>query len=355
MNGLAAVLAAATAVAVAVLALVALGHRPARTGVTSSHRVTQADVRQAATRALQLLQLPSGAVPSGLGRGTPGQLRSPSSRLGIPHGIDLYRVWRVRERPDRIIQFLESQFPGGTASGFGTEAGSSGPGGRTVIQQATGTLTLRVTDAGIWRQLALDAVALGGGWTALRVDSEAGWIRPRPASELIPRGVTRIVLSWATRSPRRRGSVTVTNPVRVKALVSAFNALPAGSGPCTKAPNGVLRFAFDAEGSESPLAIVIWAPPCRELGLTISGRPTLPLMTGAPTETYGGPFYAQIDELLLKIARPRRVSDSVTTVHSSGACAIHRLPTPASSPSAPGAAGGSCASGSRSTTSASAR
>src|SRR5581483_7194255 len=90
-GGIAAALAAAVAVAVAVLALVVLGHRPARPGTASSPTVTRADLRQAAARALDRVTLPPGAVSSGLVRGTPVALWSPSTRLGIPNSVDVYR------------------------------------------------------------------------------------------------------------------------------------------------------------------------------------------------------------------------------------------------------------------------
>lgn len=354
-GGLATALAAAVAVGVAVVAVLGLGHRPAPTGVASSQPVTRIDLRRSAAEALAMVRLPPGAVRSGLVHGTPAQLWSPSSRLGIRNSVDVYGVWRVRERPDRLIQFLETQFQGGlVAGGSGSsESASSGPGGQVVVQQATGALILRVTRNGIWRQLALNAVTLRGGGTALRVDSQAGWVRPRPAAELIPQGVTRIVLSWASASPRRHGTVTITNPVRVKTLVSALNGLPAGGRLCTNGANGVFKFAFEA-GNNQQLAIANWAPRCQDVALTIAGHPAVPLRI-SPAETFGAPFYAQLAELLTSIDRIRRVSGSVTTVHSAEACAVHHgPPTSAASPSAPGAGGVSCASGSRSTTSASA-
>jgi hypothetical protein len=360
-GGLATALAAAVAVAVAVVAVVALSHRPARTGVAASRPLTRTDLQRSAAQALEMLKLPSGAVRSGLVHGTPAQLRSPSARLGIPNGVDVYRVWRLPETPDRVIQFLERHFPGNSATAFGSEAGtgreagSGRAGGPVVIQEASGSIILRGTRNGVWRQLALNAARLSGGGTVLRVDSEAGWLKPRPATELIPAGVTRIVFSWGIRRLRRHGSVTITNPVRVKALVSALNSLPAGRGLCKSAPNGFLRFEFDGGNGKQPLAVATWAVRCRNLGLTINGRPTVPLMA-SPGESFGAPFYAQLADVLVKVDRPRRVERSVTitTVHSSGSCVVtYGPPNPAKSPSAHGAAGGSCASVSRSTTSAS--
>ena len=353
-SGVVSALAAATAIAVAVVALVTLGRSPARTHAASSPGVTGAALRSSADRALQRLVLPSGAVISGLVSGTPAQLWSPSSRLGIPGSVDFYRVWRLRERPDRVINFIEAHHALGSLGGLEGVTGSestyaNGASGRPleVIQGATGVITLPVTRAGVWRQLALNAVALSGGGTALRVDSEAGWLKPRPSSELIPPGVTRVEFKWNIRGASRGGSVTIAKPARVGALVSALNSLPAGAGTCKGMPGGFFTFVFENGSGSSPLAVATWAPPCRKLDLIIPGRPNVELIAGADTVT-GAPFYAQIEELLMRAFPHRRVSGSPATLHSKR-CASSQHSTPAVSPSAPGAAAVLCTSASRST------
>ena len=355
-GGVATALAAGTAIAVAAVAVLTLGHRPAPTGAAASTRVTRAELRRSAAHALARLTLPPGAALSGLVRGTPAQLWSPSSRLGIPGGVDVYRVWRLHERADRVIQFIESHEPslGGLGGGFEYEAGASGPGGRSMVVAASGSVDLPRSARGIWRQLALNAAALGGGWTALRVDSEAGWLAPRPSNELIPQGITQIEFKWNLRNPSRGGSATITKPARVDGLVSAVNSLQAGAGTCNTAPNGFITLAFGAANRKAPLAVATWDPPCRNLELIIPGRPSVSLMSGSPTSPVGAQFYAQMDEELLRLFRPRRVSSSPTTLNSSQRCASSTSSAPALSGSAPGAAGASCTSESRSTTSASA-
>jgi hypothetical protein len=346
-GGLATALAAAVAVAVAVVAVVSLGHRQSSTRSASRPGVTRMALRQSALRVLRQVALPPGAVASRLARGTPIDLWSPPNKLAIPNRVDIYRVWRLRLAPDRVIAYIVAHRPPGSSGGMNSEAASAGAGGPVAIQMATAVFWFPGATNGIWRELALNAVALPGGGTALRVDSEAGWLKPRPASERIPRGTERVVLTLNLRSPLHR-SLTITNRAHVNALVLLFNSLPSaqtGTGLCKRARYGSLKFAFEAGHRKAPLAVAVWAPPCRNLGLTIGGRVSVPLMADSPAMPAG----AQIAGLLAKILPPRRVSTSVTTLHSAQRCASSTSSTQAQSQSAPGAPAGSCASARQST------
>lgn len=353
-GGVGAALAAVTALAVAAVAIVALGNRhpgSPRPASPTQAPVTRAALRAAAAQALGRLVLPSGAVLSGLVRGTPAELWSVSNRLAIPGSVDVYRIWRLHDTPDRVLSFIERNLPRGASSalsGFSSEASSSRPGGPVVVQQAGTVIGFRVTETGIWRELAINAVTLPGGGTALRVDSEAGWVRPRPRSERIPSGVAHVRFEWAARGRPQHLSLTVIKPGQVSALVSLFNSLPIRprATSCSSARGGVMKFVFEPKGGAAPLAVATWTPGCQNVGLTIAGGPTIVLMAGTPT----APIGAQIGELLARLIPVRRISS--TTVNSSQGCASSTSTTPARSQSAPGAAGASCTSASRSTTSA---
>lgn len=312
-GGLATACAAVVAIAVAAVALVALGNHQTSHRAASSPAVTKATLRRAASQTLGRLTLPPGAAVSGLVRGTPIELWSPSSRLAIADRVDVYRVWHLHQSPERVIAFIEAHRPpGGLSVGFGSESsGTSGPGGRPVIESATTTIGVPATHSGIWRELAVDAVSLGGGRTALRVDSQAGWLMPRPPSGLIPQGVTRVEFAWTLRlgahHASHHASVVVTKPRRVKALVTLFNSLPTGrpgTGFCKRAPDGFIRFTFEARHDAAPLAVAIWAPPCQNLGLTIGRHPSVPLMANSPTWPAG----PGVVEALLMVLPPHRVS-----------------------------------------------
>jgi hypothetical protein len=322
-GSLATALAGATAIAVAAVALVALGSHQTRTPAASSTAVTRATLGQAASHALDRLALPPGAVVSGLVRGTPIELWSPSNRLAIANHVDVYRVWRLRQSPGRVMAFIEAHRPAGSSLGVGTEASSAANGGPAKVQAATVEINFSATRSGIWRQLAVDIVSLDGGVTALRVDSEAGWVMPRPKSDLIPAGVTRVELEWRLRTGAHHGLVTVTKPQRVKALVSLFNSLPSaqrGTGLCKRAPYGFIRFAFEAGQGTPPLALATWAPPCQNLGLEINGGPSSPVRAGAPTLPPG----AEVGEVFATVLAGGRLAASLGVGGGTGNAAAER-------------------------------
>lgn len=88
-----------------------------------------------------------------------------------------------------------------------------------------------------------------------------------------------------------------------------------------------------------------------EPSLTLAGHPTMQVVAGSPNS----PAQVQIGGLLAQVLLPRRVTSvhaGATTVNSQ-TCATPKKSV--ASPSAPGAAGGSCTSVRRSTTTASSR
>lgn len=329
-GGLATALGIAIAVAVAAVVLVGLGDRPSSDRSASSAGPSRIAIRDAAARTLSRLVLPPGAVASGLVRGTPIELWSPSDNLSIASRADVYRVWRLRESPDRVIRFIEAHRPLGSSLGIGTESSGSStpvrPGGARqspsfTIEQETVSIDFPGTSAGLWRELALDAVTLRSGETALRVDSEAGWLAPRPAADRIRSGVVR-VRYWFTRRGHRSASQVIANPQRVHAFVSLFNSLPAvppGTGACKRGLNGTLSFAFEGGDGTTPLAVATWPLSCRSLDLTIGGH-QISALAGSPTMPAG----AQIVELLVPSLREGHLSGSpgtrsATVSHSSTA------------------------------------
>ncbi len=113
-------LAAIVGVAVAVLALTALKHgHPSATRPSSqlSPAQKQRAERAAAVHTLGLLVLPPGAAKSGLVRGTPVELWSPSDKLSTSNRVDVYRVWRVPGNPQQVLSFLQSHPPAGSELG----------------------------------------------------------------------------------------------------------------------------------------------------------------------------------------------------------------------------------------------
>jgi hypothetical protein len=355
-RGVATALAAAVAIAVAVVAVVALGHRHTPSGRTASSPVpTRAALRDSATQTLRQLVLPPGAVASGLVPGTPAEFDW--QKLSIANHVDIRRVWRLPERPGRVIDFIVAHRPRGSSVGIGMSNSSGGPGGQVTTQVAT-VIGIPLTSNGIWRELALTAISVRGGGTRLRIDSEAGWLAPRPASERIPPGTTRVVLTWTAPNPYRHRSLVITRRTQFSALLARFNSLPPalpGTGLCRHAADGFFRFSFVGEKGVS-LADAVWAPPCRNLGLRIGRGPIMPVMAGPPTMPAG----AEMDELLTRLLYAAGIRGSgSSTVHSAERCSNSASATPKASTNPaksrlePGVGVGSCASGSSSTTSAS--
>jgi hypothetical protein len=285
-------LAAAIAAAVAVVALTLVGPREPATGPSSpagsSAAANEAAAHAAAVRILDQLILPRGAVQTGLVRGIPADLWSPSNQLGTGHRVDVHRVWRLPGNPRSAIRFIEAHPPAGSRLGPGSETTGGPP---FVVDTATEVLLFPGGPRTIiWRELAVAAVAIRGGGTALRADGEAGWLIPRPASERIPAGADH-VRATTTKPSKRRGqaqeSIFITSTARIQALVTLLNALPraqTSSGRCVNDQGVRVRFAFHARGPVAPLAIAVYNPDCNRIALAIGGRPQPDLMLGLPDQ-----------------------------------------------------------------------
>ncbi len=299
-GGVATFLAAVAGVAVAVLALTIVRHGHS-SDTRPSSQATPAQkhsaARAAAVDTLGLLVLPPGAVRSGLVRGTPAELWSPSDKLGTAHRIDVYRVWRVPGSPQQVVNFIQSHPPAGSEQGAASESGSSSSkGGHEVVDAAAVTFGFRVKPGStIVRELAVQAVRLPGGGSAVRADGEAGWIAPRAATERIPVGTDRVLIVTGTSAggQRRHGSgggrgvkprpEQITSPTRINALVKLLNQLPLAQPGVYRCLNGsgpLIRFAFYAgTGSVADAAVL---PSCDRIRLTIGGRAQPDLAIGVP-------------------------------------------------------------------------
>jgi hypothetical protein len=250
--------------------------------------------RSAARGLLNDLALPAGArqVFSDPSRGA--LLARPGTRPATPDLIDLHRFWVLPADPARVIRWMQAHAPArARLAGTGSlvQAGFGGRGGRTLssyVAFAFPALAGRVSS----EELVLDTAATGGAGTALRADAQVVWVTPRPASERIPAGVREIDITRARRGQTPSLSIAVTNPERVREVVSMIDRLatvpPTGTVACPAIPVNppvvTLRFRATPAGlvlaSASQAVDATAGPPCQPMNLSIRGRPQPPLAGG---------------------------------------------------------------------------
>jgi hypothetical protein len=282
------VLATAAAIAVVVVALTAVRHGRGQSASPASVP-TAASARSAAERLLDHVALPAGAVRIGLHGGIPADLWSPSDYLGTGRRVGVHRIWRLPGGPHEAIAFIEAHRPAGARVGGGSSAGSGQAGGPERI--ATETVVLPFPEdpsTSLFRELAVNAVALSSGGTVVRVDAEAGWLIPRPATERIPAGVDRIDVT-ATGQAVRQGKVVrairITDPGKVRALVGILNGMIVAQAPgprCLARTQLRARYLFFAAGHATPVAAAVFDSSCMRIAMTVGGRAQPDLTLGFP-------------------------------------------------------------------------
>jgi hypothetical protein len=223
----------------------------ARPLVESTRAFDQRVARAFALRQLSAVRLPPGARSVAADPAVGGVLASPQSRPGVGRLIDQHRFWRVTGTPAALIGWLRRHAPAGTRlSSWGSGAD------RGVTFVWTRGYSFRILPAAVY-EAELDfaiAVANGGG-TAVRVDSFAAGLVPRPAWERVPAAVTSVAI---TVRPFDGGRVypvaTVSAPAEVERLVRAFNGFrivqPGTAFSCPAFPGAapLLRFRFLSAG-----------------------------------------------------------------------------------------------------------
>jgi hypothetical protein len=110
------------------------------------------------------------------------------------------------------------------------------------------------------------------------------WITPRPASERIPAGSRRLVLTTTRFGHIVQGPLTITSRGPIRRAVRLLNALPAsqpGVFSCPADMGSQIRLTLYRGASGPPLAVAVVDPSgCGLVGLTIHGRRQSPLAGG---------------------------------------------------------------------------
>ena len=231
------------------------------------------------------LALPASAArsdqePAGDG----GALASPfSGPPATPDVVDYHHWWIVLgASPASVLQYVQDHPPAGGRLQVGGSFGLRGQPAISGIEFSWPALRGRLSV----RWLVVEAVGLPDGSTGVRADSQAVWIKVRPASERIPAGSRRLVLTTTRGGRIIQGPRTVTSPRAVHRGVRLLNALPAlqpGVYACPADFRTLIRLAFDAAAGRRPLAVAEVDPSgCGVVRLTIRGR-TQPPLTGGLT------------------------------------------------------------------------
>ena len=247
---------------------------PPGSGTTPQQRAT-AD----AAAILAAFVLPPGSVRLTSAPVTGGAaLLDPVYREDTPNQAGAHAWWHVPgQSPSGVLAWENANLP----HRFGQlGSGTSGPAAiRTWdLPEVPGVLNER------W--LMMEAVSDGKGNADIRVDARVEWIPARPGWAHVP-GTTRAVVITPVPGPNDRkkppAPLTVTDPARVRALVSLVNALPmfpSGTFACPFDDGRGVRLTFLATAGGPVLATAFAkSNGCGGVGLVI-GAGQLP--TGRP-------------------------------------------------------------------------
>jgi hypothetical protein len=212
----------------------------------------------------------AGSLLAGPGFGPPG----------TPNAVDEHAWWLVPTAPAGALAYICAHLPAGTTRPLSFGGGLVGP-----------NVPENMIAAFIWPgnagTLAVWAVRLANGSTALRVDAQVVWVTPRPASERIP--VSARLLTISVHEPRggsvgfesmrravlRRLPSRVTSIAPIEKVVALLNELRVhqpGVRHCPRGFGGSVELDFYTSSSASPLAVAdITAEGCGGVSLMIDG------------------------------------------------------------------------------------
>jgi hypothetical protein len=209
-----------------------------------------------------------------------GALSTPPVRLGAPNLVDQVSWWSVPGAPPGVLSWEKAHLPGQfTMSGSGT-AGSPPAmwSDDFALPAAAGVLSPR--------QLDLEAVSLGGGKTAVRVDAEVEWQQPKPAAEQVPataRAVTIQALPGPVVGAKVPAPVTITDAEKVRqftSLVNGLTLLPQGRMSCPIDFGRAVQMIFRASAGGPVLATATAGlTGCQGVAMTVGGK-SQPVLSG---------------------------------------------------------------------------
>jgi hypothetical protein len=282
--------------AVVIAALVAVASGVAGTGVTgaSNRKLARLDAAALLARA----PLPVGAVRSAAEpAGDRGVLRTPSL-MPTANVVDEHAWWVVALNPTAVDAFVRRHRPAGSHLSFSGSQTAAGTGGLSQLDEGFSWPALRGRLR--TRSLLIAIVPLPGGRSGVRVDGQDVWITPRPASERIPAGATRLTVTL------RRAGELVAGPYtfatgrrtgRVRALINSLPSSQPGVQSCPADPGYDVRLTFTSSRGVN-LAVVDSDPRgCQGVALTLRGRRQHPLTSEAFPGSGRSPRRPLLDQL----------------------------------------------------------
>jgi hypothetical protein len=202
--------------------------------------------RQFAGRKLATVRVPPGATATATDPSVGHVLRSAGTRPVIERLIDRHRFWLVPSAPTAVLVWLRHHPPAGTRPD-----GSGWAGNRSGTYEWFLSFAYRNLPAALYEaSLGVSVARAPGGETAVRADSYAAAVVPRPSWEQVPSGVSAISVTVQPSDGRASYPVaTITQPALVKRLAAAFDAFPIAQPgtmfcPVTLAASPELRFQF---------------------------------------------------------------------------------------------------------------
>jgi hypothetical protein len=195
------------------------------------------------------------------------QLPGPPSEPVTPNYLDASRAWVTPESTAEVDAWLKAHPPHRSRLiEYGSGSGSSDRG--YVWGDLAGTANER------WLKVSF---AANGEGTALRADSQAVWIEPRPKGEELPADARFLeVRRTRVNGETERMTVRGVDVQRLANLIDGFGIVQPGETSCTEpGPQSLIWLSFrrEPDGGEAASARFPWPMSnCDNLKMTIGGR-----------------------------------------------------------------------------------
>jgi hypothetical protein len=271
----------------------ATGRAPHRASSESNAGNLQAAERDVEERLATFSPPPGAKSAAGKPAGTDSELNGPPQEPETPNLVDRGAWWTVPSSPAEVLAWSRANPPVGTSLGA-AGTGVNGQSGTEFQYVEIRWPSLPGVDE---RVDLVAATALPGGGTALRVDSQAVWVVPRPPSERIPVAARLLEVQW--HPPKGHDVIESTSNARfVKSLAALLDGLPIGQPgirtcPAMFADPPTVTLRFRARQGGPILAEAFQdLPPgaCNGMSLTIGGR-------GQPVLVGAGPVIRRLRKL----------------------------------------------------------
>ena len=268
-----------------------------RTTTTATRTAAENEAVAQAEAAVLLreLSLPQGATESTTEPPEDDSLLATAiQRPGTPNLVDDHAWWIVPGPYAEVLAWIRAHPPAATSpsSHFAGLRGTGTPPNEAEAFSRRGALGLRGATLAVW------AVQLPSGATALRADAQSVWEDPRLASEMIAPYIHLVritVHSAIRRNQPKQPALTITKAAKTAAIVSLLNALPAeqpGARGCPLDAGVRVRLAFYPRRGVLPAALAdVEVGGCGSVELTLDGAPQ-------PTLEGGGVLIEQLDRVI---------------------------------------------------------